>query len=686
MKLTDLKGLSDKREEALRNAGITSPGDLLELFPRRYIDKSVITPIGRIRGDRETVLTAGKILNIQHAGFGKKRRLEATITDQAGILKLVWFKGQHYFQKTLKEEQRVSVFGQVRRFGRNLSMAHPELEILEDDSPSTGIFPVYPSNSAFEKTNITSKLLHQWITEILKHHQEAEFLPYSLLKKLNLPDRDSALRSIHMPETQQDHQRALKRFKLEELLLFELAVIYLKHRELDDAKGPVLNVKGELVKSFFLHHLPFELTEGQKNALSDIKEDLISGNQMNRLIQGDVGSGKTVVAFGAMLMAIDSGYQAAFMAPTEILAEQHFKTLSKLAEPLGLDVRLLIGSQNARTREEIHTGISGGHTQIVVGTHAIIQEQVEFANLGLAVIDEQHRFGVAQRASLYQKGTNPHLLVMSATPIPRSLAMTIYSELDVSIIRDMPGGRKPVRTAMRTEKKQEDVYTFIDNLVREGGQAYIVYPLVEESEVLELKDATVGFEKIKKRFPDLNVGLLHGRMSTEEKENVMSAFAANEIQILVSTTVIEVGVDVPNASVMVIEHAERFGLSQLHQLRGRVGRGSRQSYCILMAGSKLGNEARQRLQTMVETSDGFKIAETDLRLRGPGDFMGTRQSGLPEFKYADIVEDQELLQEAKTIASQIIKNDPELELPENRELEKHFRPFLDQKKKFMAIS
>lgn len=686
MKLTELKGLSDKRAEALSNASITSPRKLLEFFPRRYIDKSVITPIGRIRGDRETVLTAGKITDIQHAGFGNKRRLEATITDETGLLKLVWFKGQQYFQKTLKPNLRVSVFGQVRRFGRNLSMAHPELEILGDDNPSTGIFPVYPSNSAFEKSNITSKLLHQWITEILSNHKEAEFLPYSLLKKLNLPDRDSALRMIHIPTNQQDHQRALKRFKLEELLLFELAVIYLKSRELDDAQGPVLNVKGELVKSFFLNHLPFELTEGQKNALSDIKEDLISGNQMNRLIQGDVGSGKTIVAFGAMLMAIDSGYQTAFMAPTEILAEQHFKTLSKLAEPLGLDVRLLIGSQNSRTREEIHSGISGGQTQIVVGTHAIIQEQVEFANLGLAIIDEQHRFGVAQRASLHQKGTNPHLLVMSATPIPRSLAMTIYSELDVSIIHDMPGGRKPVRTAMRTEKKQQDVYTFIDNLVREGGQAYIVYPLVEESEVLELKDATVGFEKIQKRFPDLNVGLLHGRMSTEQKEEVMSAFAANEIQILVSTTVIEVGVDVPNASVMVIEHAERFGLSQLHQLRGRIGRGSRQSYCILMAGSKLGNEARQRLQTMVETSDGFKIAETDLRLRGPGDFMGTRQSGLPEFKYADIVEDQELLQEAKSIASQIIKNDPELELPENRELEKHFRPFLEQKKKFMAIS
>ena len=686
MKLTDLHGLSDKRASALAKSGITTPTDLLFLFPRRYIDKSRISNIAQIRGDGQPALLAGTITQVYPAGSGRKQRLEAVISDGTGTIKAVWFKGQSYFLKILNKGMKVSLYGQVRRFGRNLSMAHPELEQLSDENPATGIFPVYPNNTYLEKSYITSKLLHKWAGELLENWKEEEFLPDEILQHFDIPNRDAALRMIHLPDSLREPEIALRRFKLEEFLLFELGVLYLKNKDMEWRKGPRFEVTGKLLHQFFIEHLAFDLTEGQKKALSDIKEDVASGYQMNRLIQGDVGSGKTIVAFGAMLMAIDSGYQAAFMAPTEILAEQHYKTISKLAEPLGIDVRLLIGSQNARTREEIHSGITGGQTQIVVGTHAIIQDQVHFANLGLAIVDEQHRFGVAQRASLRNKGNNPHLLVMSATPIPRSLAMTVYSELDVSIMHDMPGGRKPIRTAVRTDKKREDVYTFIDNLVREGGQTYIVYPLVEESEVLELSDATEGFENIKQRFPDFKVGLLHGRMSSEEKEEVMASFAANEIQILVTTTVIEVGVDVPNASVMVIEHAERFGLSQLHQLRGRIGRGTRQSYCILIAGAQLGNEARQRLQTMSETNDGFKIAEMDLRLRGPGDFMGTRQSGLPEFRFADIVEDQDILQAAKTKAAELIHKDPQMKLPEHQKLWEHFEPYLEQKKEFMSVS
>lgn len=686
MNLTDLHGISEKRAASLAKSGIHTPEDLLMLFPRRYVDKTFVTPIGQVKGSNETVYVAGTITDIHPAGSGNKKRLEATVSDGTGVIQAVWFKGQDYFRKTLKTGKRVSLFGQARRFGRNISIAHPELEDLSEGNPQTGLFPVYPSNSILEKAYISSKLIHKWISQLLENYQPPEFLPVPILQQFDLPERTTAFRKIHMPSTSRDHQKALERFKFEELLLFELAVLYLKNSQIEQHRGARLDVNGDYVRSFFLEHLPFELTDGQKNALSDIKKDVVSGYQMNRLIQGDVGSGKTIVAFGAMLMALDSGFQAAFMAPTEILAEQHFKTISELARPLGLDVRMLIGSQNTATRNEIHSGVSGGQTQIVVGTHAIIQEQVQFANLGMAIVDEQHRFGVAQRAILRSKGQNPHLLVMSATPIPRSLAMTVYSELDVSIIHDMPGGRKPIRTAVRTEKKKEEVYTFIDNLIREGGQAYIVYPLVEESEVLELNDATEGFEKVSKRFPDFNVGLLHGRMNSEEKEEAMAKFAANEIQILVSTTVIEVGVDVPNASVMVIEHAERFGLSQLHQLRGRIGRGSRQSYCILMIGNQPGKEANQRLQTMAETSDGFKIAEMDLKLRGPGDFMGTRQSGLPEFRHADIVEDQYLLQQAKEAASHLLKNDPHLQKPEHQDLKKQFEPYLEQKKEFMSVS
>jgi ATP-dependent DNA helicase RecG len=490
---------------------------------------------------------------------------------------------------------------------------------------------------------------------------------------------------IHFPESHNEHKKALNRFKFEELFLFELSMEKINYTVKERANGHLFSQTGNYTTTYFNELLPFELTKGQKTALHEIKRDVRSGKQMNRLIQGDVGAGKTIVAIGAMLMALDNGFQSAFLAPTEILAEQHYRTLAEHLKELDINVRLLIGSQNKSLRTDILTDIEGGNAQIVVGTHAIIQESVRFHKLGLAVIDEQHRFGVKQRADLLNKGSHPHMLVMCATPIPRSLAMTVYADLDVSVIRDLPAGRKPIKTAIRSHKKRDDVMNFVKQEVEDGGQVYVVYPLVEESEALDLKDATAGFEKLKKRFPEFKVGLLHGRMKTEEKEEVMKAFLKNEIQILVSTTVIEVGVDIPNASIMIIEHAERFGLSQLHQLRGRIGRGERQSYCILMPDVKVSKSGAFRLKTMEETNDGFRIAEADLKLRGPGDFLGTKQSGLPDFKFADIVEDQFLLAQAKEHAKMLLTKDPELKSLENKELAGRFFPYFKEKVRFYDL-
>jgi ATP-dependent DNA helicase RecG len=470
-----------------------------------------------------------------------------------------------------------------------------------------------------------------------------------------------------------------------ELLLFQLSMARLQNTIRRKHNGIIFSNSGNYTSAFFTNHLPFELTKAQKSALEDIKEDVTSRRQMNRLLQGDVGSGKTIVALGAMLMALDNGYQTAFMAPTEILAEQHFRTLQKFLKPLDISIKLLVGAQKTAVRDEIIDALQDGSCQVVVGTHAIIQNEVNFKNLGLAVIDEQHRFGVQQRAEVLQKGDHPHVLVMSATPIPRSLAMTLYSDLDISVMDELPGGRKPVKTAIRPPREGGTIYQFVEDNLQNGGQAYVVYPLVEESEKVDLKDATKGYEKLRKQFPDHNVGLLHGRMKSEEKDEVMRAFIANDIQILISTTVIEVGVDVPNANIMIIQHAERFGLSQLHQLRGRIGRGERQSYCILMRGQKMSREARFRLQKMAQTNDGFAIAEADLQLRGPGDFLGTKQSGLPDFKVADIIEDQNLVRQTKEEARSILNEDPELGRPEHQRLKRVFTPYFKKKRKFYGL-
>ncbi|MGM0547595.1 MAG: ATP-dependent DNA helicase RecG, partial [Bacteroidota bacterium] len=678
MNLIDLPNLSKKRLQALSESGIDSLLDLLNWFPHRYLDRTTVLPIRQVRGQGEEVTVVGRIKKIQQQGYGKKKRLEVILQDDTASLKGVWFKGGYYIKKQFSEGDAIAFFGKAKKYGRYISMAHPEWDKINDASDVNElkrIVPIYPSNKAFSKRRITSKMIHHWQEIILKHEKPPEFLPDQVRKDHHLPARHKAYRMIHLPESEKEYKQAFKRFKFEELFLFELSVAKTKHEIIKRNEGAVFADLNKYTQPFFNEHLPFKLTEGQKSALADIKKDVRSGKQMNRLIQGDVGSGKTIVAIGAILMALDNGFQATFMAPTEILAEQHHRTLSDFLDPLGINIRLLVGNQKTSLRTDILTDIEGGNCDIVVGTHAVIQDEVNFNNLGLAVIDEQHRFGVKQRAEILTKGSHPHVLVMSATPIPRSLAMTLYSDLDISIIKGLPEGRKPVKTAVRHQSKHDDIYSFVEQEIEDGGQAYVVYPLVEESEKIDLKDATAGYKKLQKRFSDFEVGLLHGQMRPEEKDAVMQQFINNEIQLLVSTTVIEVGVDVPNASIMIVEHAERFGLSQLHQLRGRIGRGKRQSYCILIHGQKVSKEGKFRLQKMAQTNDGFEIAEADLELRGPGDFLGTKQSGLPEFQVADIVEDQWILEQAKSSAWTIMNDDLDLTKQEHQELKKVFTPY-----------
>lgn len=688
LKLIDLPKLSAKRLNALSESGITSLLDLLNFFPMRYLDRTSVASIRHLSGQGEEVTVVGKIKKIQQKGYGNKKRLEVILQDDTAALKGVWFKGAHYMKKQFSKGETVAFFGKAKRYGQYISIAHPDYDKISDETDIEDlkqIMPIYPSNKLLSKTYITSKVIHEWQKIILKHEKPLEFLPGKIREGHNLPERHKAYRMIHFPKSASEYKKAFERFKFEELFLFELSVAKTKHEIIERNRGHLFENLGNYTQRFFKEHLPFELTSGQKSALSDIKKDVRSGKQMNRLIQGDVGSGKTVVAIGAMLMALDNGYQAAFMAPTEILAEQHFRTLSDFLEPLDINIRLLVGNQKESLRTDILTDIEGGGCNIVVGTHAVIQDEVSFNNLGLAVVDEQHRFGVKQRAEILTKGSHPHVLVMSATPIPRSLAMTLYSDLDISIMKELPGGRKPVKTAVRPQKKHKDIYNFMEQQLEKGGQAYVVYPLVEESEKMDLKDATAGFGKLQKRFSNYQVGLLHGQMKSEEKDEVMQRFIKNEIQVLVSTTVIEVGVDVPNASIMIVEHAERFGLSQLHQLRGRIGRGKRQSYCILIYGQKVSKEGQFRLRKMSQTNDGFEIAEADLQLRGPGDFLGTKQSGLPEFRVADIVEDQWILEQAKSEAWKLADDDPDLEKLKHQPLKKVFLPYYKEKSKFYGL-
>ena len=693
MNISKLTGLSSIKLDALAKEGIHHAQDLLFFFPRRYLDRSNVQKIEQLRGLGEEVTVAGTITHIGEQGFKAKKRLEIVVKDETGGIKAVWFKGAYYMKKRFTVGQKIALFGTVKQFGRHLSMAHPETDDISRESDLADfstIVAIYPSGQHFHKARVYNSNIQQWMAQLLNHPSLSqiipEFLPEYIRRSHDFPSRTEAIKAIHNPSSHDAHKLALKRFKFEEFFLFQLSMERIHSERLAAKAGPSLTKNTPNTRHYFEHILPFKLTPGQKKALRDIQDDVRSGRQMNRLIQGDVGAGKTVVAMGALLMAVDNGFQGALVAPTEILAEQHYATLKEAFSQLDLSIRLLVGGQKVGLRRDVLTDIEGGGCDIVIGTHAVIQKEVRFHNLGMVVIDEQHRFGVQQRAALLHKANNPHMLVMSATPIPRSLAMSLYADLDISLIKGLPEGRKTIRTAIRSEKKRSDVYHFVEQEIKDGGQIYIIYPLIEESEALDLKDATAGYEKICERFPSAGVALLHGRIPSEEKDAIMQSFAKGEVDILVSTTVIEVGVNVPNASVMIIEHAERFGLSQLHQLRGRIGRGSRQSYCILMPHHAVSESGAVRLKTMERTTDGFEIAEVDLKLRGPGDFLGTKQSGLPDFRFGDIIQDQDLLELAKKQARELMEQDFLLSKQEHLELKHFFESYHREKQQFYGLA
>ena len=652
-----LKGIGPKRAVALADAGIKNVRDLLHFYPRRYLDRSTITPFSEIGQLEQQVTVVGVVRSAAVVPSRRTRRFEVILEDEEGnTVQCVWFKGITWVQKSIAAGARIAVHGKPQPYNKRWSFPHPDYDLLDSEGPNlaTGrIIPLYPGSDAFNKAGISGKTIRKTIYSLFKEDGLLleEVLPAETVKKYGLMEGRVALRAIHFPNSEDEREKAVYRLKFEELFWIQL-LLHKTHQLRDKRPGIVLETPGEHSTSFFEKSLPFTLTSDQQEALKVIYSDATSGKQMNRLLQGDVGSGKTIVAVGAILQAVDSGKQGVLMAPTEILAEQHYTKLRKYLQPIGLTVVLLRGGQKKAERDSVMDSISSGDAHVVIGTHAVIEDAVEFDDVGMIVIDEQHRFGVTQRGRLVSKGQNPHILLMSATPIPRSLAMTLYGDLDVTTIRQKPAGRKEIETRLLFEPKRESMYAELRRHVESGQQAYVVYPLVEESEKVDLRDAESGFELIKSKFPDRQVELIHGRMKTEVREEVMARFVSGECSILVSTTVIEVGVDVPNATVMIIEHAERFGLSQLHQLRGRVGRGSHSSICLLMADYKKTSVADERLAAMVDTNDGFRISELDLEIRGGGDFFGTRQSGLPDLKIADIVEDVEIIELARAAAGE----------------------------------
>ncbi len=667
------------RAELLRKElAIGTYGDLLHHFPFRYVDRSVFHQCNELVEDMAQVQLRGMLGPLRTMGEKQGRRLVAPLTDAHGSVELVWFKGIRWLQGSLKPGQEYVVFGKPNSFKGRFSLPHPEMELAANWEQGLGakLQPVYPTTEKLNAKGLGSRQVWQLLKTMLPQviGQLPETLNQELRDLAGGISREAAFRQVHAPQSQIDLDAAVRRLKFDELFYIQLQLLRQKQLLQQNLRGNVFTQVGDHFNSFYKKHLPFELTGAQKRVVKEIRKDMATGHQMNRLVQGDVGSGKTLVGLLSMLIALDNGFQSAMMAPTEILAQQHHASISRFLKDMPVVVRLLTGSTKAAERKSILTALRLGEVHILVGTHALIEDKVVFGKLGLVVIDEQHRFGVAQRARLWAKSAiPPHVLVMTATPIPRTLAMTLYGDLDTSVIDELPPGRKPIRTVHRFDHSRNAVFGFMEEEIGKGRQVYVVYPLIEESEKMNaatnqiLKDLTDGFESISRRFPlpKYAVSIVHGRMDQATKDYEMARFKKGETDILVATTVIEVGVDVPNASVMVIENAERFGLSQLHQLRGRVGRGAEQSYCILMTGDKLGNDARARLETMVRTNDGFEIAEVDLRLRGPGDLMGTQQSGIPEMKIADLIEDAELLQFARHAAKRVLDADPELKDPRN---------------------
>jgi ATP-dependent DNA helicase RecG len=672
-----IKGVGPAKADLLKKElSIFSLGDLLEDYPTRYVDRTQITPIVNIKPGEGYVQLKGKLIQLETVGEKKSRRLVGVLKDPSGEIEMIWFQSIKILESLLQIGQEYLVFGRVNSFRNLLNIAHPEMDLVESSSPvSKGWVPIYRSTAKLDKKYLDSKGRRPLIYEalkMLKESQPTDPLPLPIKEKYKLPDIITTLYNIHFPREAAHQKQAERRIKYEEFFYLQLDLIRQMTFRKGASKGFLFEKVGDQFSSFFQDHLPFQLTGAQKRVLKDIRQDTRSGKQMNRLLQGDVGSGKTIVGFMTMLLAIDNQYQACLMAPTEILARQHLNSLKDFAKNLGLSIELLTGSVKGRSRKMILEQLASGELNILVGTHALIEDSVVFKQLGMVIIDEQHRFGVAQRAKLWAKSKPylPHVLVMTATPIPRTLHMTLYGDLDVSVIDELPPGRKPILTKRITAYSRPMLYQFIREAIHNGKQVYVVYPLIEESEKLDLASLMEGYDEMTRIFPapDYKLSIVHGKMPQEQKDKEMERFAQGITQILVATTVIEVGVNVPNASIMIIENSERFGLSQLHQLRGRVGRGSDQSYCFLMTGQKVSKEASFKINTMVETNDGFKIAEADLSLRGPGTIDGTQQSGIVELKLANLSSDGNILTAARNDAKTIIAQDPNFQEPQNERL------------------
>lgn len=690
-----LPGVGPKRAELLyEECDISTYGDLLYYFPYKYIDRSRFYKISEITPNHQNIQIKGYIKEFDLAGKTNKKRLVAYFTDGEQALELVWFKKISWIRQSLKINKEYVVFGKPSFYKGKINIVHPEVEDVEtyEKRIQTGLQPFYNTTEKLKKQYINSKFISKLQNNLLieVHEHIEETLPHDLVEELKLEPLKKSMVNIHFPKGYEELRKAQFRLKFEELFYIQLQILSIRQTQLNKFNGFRFTEVGALFHRFYKENLPFTLTNAQKKVLKEIRKDLGSGKQMNRLLQGDVGSGKTLVALMSILIALDNGFQTCIMAPTEILAAQHFESIQQFISNLGINVKLLTGSTKKSGRNIIHEELNNGELQLLIGTHTLIEDTVQFKNLGLVIVDEQHRFGVVQRAKLWKKNIQPpHILVMTATPIPRTLAMTLYGDLDISVIDELPPGRKPIKTTHLYESKRLKLYNFMKKMIANGRQIYMVYPLIQESEKLDLKALEEGYDNIQRNFPppEYAISVMHGKMRPEEKEKSMNLFVKGITQIMVSTTVIEVGVDVPNASVMVIENAERFGLSQLHQLRGRVGRGKYQSYCVLMSSNKLSDEAKKRIETMVRTNDGFEIAEVDLKLRGPGAIEGTQQSGIPfDLKIANLSSDNEILTHARNRALEILKKDPELENEENQILKQELKKIKAKQSNYSIVS
>ncbi len=676
-----LKGVGPNRADLLRSElGIQTYQDLINLFPNRYIDRTKYYKINELQRNNAEVQVIGVITGFREVVQKRGKRLVAEFKDETGMMELVWFRGQKWIRESLKIGQPYVIFGKTNWYNGKYSMPHPEIELQSEHENNlrSAMQAIYPSTEKLSNKGITNRVVTKIMQQLFLETKGrfVETLSETIKGELKLISKSDALFNIHFPKTPELLSRAQFRLKFEELFYIQLQLILKNLIHKSKIKGFPFDKVGDYFNTFYKEHLPFELTNAQKRVLKEIRQDLGSNAQMNRLLQGDVGSGKTIVAFMSILMGLDNGFQCCLMAPTAILSVQHYNGLHELCKTLNISISLLTGSSKTSERREIHENLENGNLQILIGTHALLEDKVRFKNLGLAIIDEQHRFGVAQRSKLWHKNTSPpHVLVMTATPIPRTLAMSVYGDLDISVIDELPAGRKPIKTVHRFDNNRLKVFKFMKDEIALGRQIYIVYPLIQESEKMDYKDLMDGYESISREFPmsDYQISIVHGKMKPADKDYEMQRFVKGETNIMVATTVIEVGVNVPNASVMIIESAERFGLSQLHQLRGRVGRGAEQSYCVLMTSHKLSQNSKTRLETMVRSSDGFEIAEVDLKLRGPGDIMGTQQSGILNLRIADIVKDKDILQQARDYAKTVLKLDPSLALPEHKAILNTYR-------------